>query len=282
MLTLTKKTLNVKGKLFDLSKPKVMGVINVTPDSFYDGGRYLQEDSLILQADKLVNEGVDIIDVGGYSSRPGAIDISEQEEVDRVAQAIHIIKKNHPSVPISIDTFRAAVAKYAVEAGAAMINDISGGSLDEDMFDIVATLRVPYIMMHMKGNPQTMQSLATYDNLIEEIIDFFQTRIDRLLRLGVYDIVIDPGFGFAKTLEQNYYLLKHLQALEILEHPILAGLSRKSMIYKKLGISPQDSLNGTTVLNTIALQNGASILRVHDVREASEVCQLVNFLNNTI
>ena len=268
-------TLNIKGRILDLSRPKVMGVINVTPDSFYDGSRFINEDSIILQADKLVNEGVDILDIGGYSSRPGAQEISIEEEIQRVYQSIQLIKKSHPGTPISVDTFRADVAKKAVEAGAVLVNDISGGTLDEDMFKMMANLRVPYIMMHMRGTPQNMQSLTQYDNILEEMIDFFRTRIETLQNLGVYDVVIDPGFGFAKTLEQNYYLLNHLTAFEILGRPILAGLSRKSMIYKQLGITPQDALNGTTVLNTIALQKGASILRVHDVKQAKEAIQLV-------
>ncbi|MGB0523575.1 MAG: dihydropteroate synthase [Flammeovirgaceae bacterium] len=280
MVIETKKTLNIRGRLLDLAKPKVMGVINVTPDSFYDGGRFINEDSIILQADKLVNEGVDIIDIGGYSSRPGAHEVSEKEEIQRVYQAISLLKKSHPRTPISVDTFRADVAKKAVEAGAALVNDISGGTLDEDMFHIIAELRVPYIMMHMRGTPRTMQKLTQYEHILEEIIDFFRTRIKKLHQLGVYDIVVDPGFGFAKTLAQNYYLLNHLQAFEILECPILAGLSRKSMIYKQLGITPQDALNGTTVLNTIALQKGASILRVHDVKQAKEAIQLVSCLNS--
>lgn len=279
MVIEAKKTLNIRGRILDLSRPKVMGVINVTPDSFYDGGRFIDEDSIILQADKLVNEGVDMIDVGGYSSRPGAQEISEEEEIQRVFQAIRLIKSNHPGTPISVDTFRADVAKKAVEAGAIAVNDISGGTLDENMFQMIASLRVPYIMMHMRGTPQNMQNLTHYSNILEEIIDFFRLRIEQLHRLGIYDVVIDPGFGFAKTLEQNYYLLNHLEAFTILDCPILAGLSRKSMIYKELGITPQDALNGTTVLNTIALQKGVSLLRVHDVKQAKEAIQLVHCLD---
>ena len=277
MVIEAKKTLNIKGRLLDLSKPKVMGILNVTPDSFFDGGKFQQEDAIILQADKLVNEGVDIIDIGGYSSRPGAAEVSEKEEVERVLQAVQLLRKSHPAVPISVDTFRADVAKNAVEAGASMINDISGGTLDQDMFDMVASLRVPYIMMHMRGNPQTMQALTQYNNILEEMIDFFRVRINKLVKMGVNDIVIDPGLGFAKSIEQNYYLLNHLKSFEVLGFPLLIGVSRKSMIYKKLGITPQEALNGTTVLHTLALQQGASILRVHDVKQAKEAIQLVRF-----
>lgn len=279
MLINTKQTLNIRGRVLDLSKPKVMGVINITPDSFFDGGRFINEDAIILQADKLINEGVDIIDIGGYSSRPGAAEVTEEMENQRVLHAIKLIKSSHPGTPISVDTFRADVAKNAVEAGAVMVNDISGGTLDDDMFSMLGDLRVPYIMMHMRGTPQNMQSLTQYDNILEEMIDFFRIRIEKLLRLGVNDIVVDPGFGFAKTLEQNYYLLNHLQAFEILDCPILVGVSRKSMIYKLLGVAPQDALNGTTVLHTVALQKGAAILRVHDVKEAKEAIQLVSCLN---
>jgi dihydropteroate synthase len=270
------KTLNIGGKLIDLSETKVMGILNVTPDSFYDGFNYTDETSILKQVEKMVSEGADFIDVGGYSTRPGAEDISEEEELNRVLPAIIVITKKFPDTSVSIDTFRAVVAKRAVEAGASLINDISGGDLDNKMFETVASLQTPYLLMHMKGTPQTMAEEATYENLIKEIIDYFHQKIFTLHRLGVKDIIVDPGFGFAKTVSQNFELLDKLDCLQILGKPILVGLSRKSMIWRTLETSPERALNGTTVLNTIALLKGASLVRVHDVREAKETIQLVN------
>jgi len=269
------KTLNVRGRLIDLSEPKIMGILNVTPDSFYDGFKYTDETSIFKQVEKMVSEGADFIDTGGYSTRPGADDISEEEELSRVLPAIKIISKNFPAVVISIDTFRASVAQRAVDEGASIINDISGGDLDPKMFEAVASLQVPYLLMHMKGTPKTMVTEATYENLLKEILDYFHQKIFKLHRLGVKDIIIDPGFGFAKTVDQNFDLLNKLDRFEIFEKTIMVGLSRKSMIWRTLKTNPEGALNGTTTLNTIALMKGASILRVHDVREAKEVIQLV-------
>jgi dihydropteroate synthase len=272
------KTLNVRGRLIDLSEPKIMGILNVTPDSFYDGLKYTDEASILKQVDKMVSEGVDFIDVGGNSTRPGAESISEEEELDRVLPAIKIISKNFPDTIISVDTFRSVVAKRAVEMGASMINDIAGGDLDPTMFDVVASLQVPYILMHMKGTPQTMMKETTYENLLKEIVDYFHRKIFKLKDLGIKDIIIDPGFGFAKTVDQNFELLNKLDHFEILEKPLLVGLSRKSLIWRTLKTNAEGALNGTTMLNTIALINGASILRVHDVHEAKEVVQLMQQL----
>src|SRR5258706_3051589 len=269
------KTLNVRGKLIDLSEPKIMGILNVTPDSFYDGLKYIDEASILKQAEKMISEGADFIDVGGYSTRPGAEEISEEEELNRVLPVITIIAKNFPDTIISVDTFRSGVARQAIEAGASMINDISGGEQDARMFETVASLGVPYILMHMKGDPQTMTKQTTYENILKEIIDYFHQKVFRLQKLGVKDVVIDPGFGFAKTVDQNFELLNKLDRFQILEKPMLVGLSRKSMIWRTLQTNPEGALNGTTVLNTIALLKGTSILRVHDVREAKEAIQLV-------
>jgi len=269
------KTLNVRGRVLDLTEPKIMGILNVTPDSFYDGLKYTDEKSILKQIEKMVSEGADFIDVGGNSTRPGAENISEKEELARVLPAIKTISKNFPTAIISIDTFRASVARHAVEEGASIVNDISGGDLDSNMFETIAALQVPYILMHMKGTPQTMMKEAVYKNLLKEIIDYFHQKIVRLHLLGIKDIIIDPGFGFAKTVGQNFILLNNLNRFEIIEKPMLVGLSRKSMIWRTLETSPEGALNGTTALNTIALMGGASILRVHDVREAKEVIQLV-------
>lgn len=271
------KTLKVNGTLVDLTTPRVMGILNVTPDSFFDGGRYLQNEAILEQAGKMVAEGADFIDVGGYSSRPGATDISAGEETNRVVPAIQLIKKEFPSVIISVDTFRAGVARKAVEAGASMINDISGGQ-DDAMFATVAALQVPYILMHMKGTPRTMTQQTQYTNLLKEITDYSLQRIGQLHALHVKDILVDPGFGFAKNTEQNFTLLNQLNHLHILSKPLLVGLSRKSMIWKTLETTPDFAQNGTTVLNTIALMKGASILRVHDVKEAKEAIRLVGKL----
>jgi dihydropteroate synthase len=270
----SKKTLNANGKIIDLSVPIVMGILNVTPDSFYDGGKYTSEKSILERVEKMLFEGAGIIDIGGYSSRPNAHDISIEEELTRVVPFIKKIKQEFPDSIVSIDTFRSEVARKSIDAGADIINDISGGSLDPEMFQTVSDLKVPYILMHMKGTPQTMVKLSQYQNMMVELIDYFQQKINQLQNLGVTEIVIDPGLGFAKTMDQNYELIRKLTYFNSLNFPILVGLSRKSMIYKTLGVSPEDTLNGTTVLNTIALMNGASILRVHDVKECVEAVKL--------
>lgn len=272
------KTLQVQGKIINLNPPKVMGILNVTPDSFYDGGRYNQDGTFLKQAEKMIREGVDFIDVGGYSSRPGAVDVPVEEELSRTIPVIRALKKEFPSVLLSIDTFRSQVADAAVNEGACIVNDISAGDLDPAMYETMARLQVPYIAMHMRGTPQTMNQLTHYENLLKDLIDFFHQKIQRLTTAGVKDVIVDPGFGFAKTPAQNFELLKNLNQLHILERPLLVGLSRKSMIWRTLEISSEDSLNGTSVLNTIALIKGASILRVHDVKEAREVIALMGRL----
>ncbi|MCG8474006.1 MAG: dihydropteroate synthase [Cytophagales bacterium] len=269
-----KKTLNAKGKALDLSTPAIMGILNVTPDSFFAGSRMQPGTELLAKAKKMVQDGAAILDIGGYSSRPGADDVSEEEESRRVCEAIAMLNKHLPEMPLSVDTFRASVAEQAVSAGASIINDISGGELDAQMFDTVAKLQVPYIMMHMRGTPQSMQQQTGYGNLMEDMLDFFHPKLTKLKQLGVNDVIIDPGFGFAKTLDQNYRLLRNMKQLHMLECLVLAGVSRKSMIYKLLDTSPEEALNGTTVLHTIALIQGASILRVHDVKEARECVRL--------
>ena len=253
-----------------------MGIINVTPDSFYVGSRKTSIPEIIGKASGLLDEGADFIDIGGYSSRPGASRLSEQEEIQRVVPAISEIIDRFPEAVVSIDTFRSQVAMKAMDAGALMVNDISGGNMDPDMIHLVSERKVPYIIMHMRGTPETMNTLTKYQNLTVEVMDFFQSRVSELHSLGMTDIIIDPGFGFSKTVDQNYVLLKNLQYFKALELPILVGFSRKSMIFKTLGLGPEDALNGTTVLNTIALQQGAGILRVHDVKEAVETIKLFN------
>ena len=269
------RTLNCAGNLIDLSTPKVMGILNLTPDSFYEGSRFSSNKKLLLHVEKMLQEGATFIDVGGYSSRPGADFVSEEEEHTRVVPAIEQIVKEFPEVLLSIDTFRSGVAKAGVEAGAVMVNDISGGDLDKKMLPTVAKLQVPYIMMHMRGTPQTMTKFTDYDNVTRDIVAYFSEKIALTNKLGLNDLVIDPGFGFAKTRQQNFELLNHISHLKILEKPLLVGISRKSMIYKTLKTTPEKALNGTTVLNTVALLKGASILRVHDVKEAVEAIQLV-------
>lgn len=273
------KTLNIGGRLLDLGTPRVMGILNVTPDSFYDGGKFTDEKSVLEHVKKMLDEGADIIDIGGYSSRPGATDITEGEEGERVVPVIQLILKNYPDAIISIDTFRSSIAKKAVAAGAMIINDISGGEQDPLMFETVACLNVPYILMHMRGTSKTMTKLTEYKDLIKDITDYFNKKIYQLRQLGVKDIVIDPGFGFAKTAEQNFELLHHLDYFKIMGVPILAGLSRKSMIWRTLNQAPEDALAGTTALNTAALLKGASILRVHDVKEAVACIKLINRLH---
>jgi dihydropteroate synthase len=270
----SKKTLNLRGDVIDLSYPIVMGILNVTPDSFYDGGFHNDEMRMLEKVGHMLTDGATIIDIGGYSSRPGAKDVSEKEEIDRVVPAIRAIMKEYPDAYVSVDTFRASVAEAAVSEGAVMVNDISAGSLDGKMFATIGKLNVAYVLMHMRGNPQTMQALTGYDNILLEVIDFFQKKINELREHKVKDIIIDPGFGFAKTVDQNYDLLKHLNYFRLLNLPVLAGMSRKSMIYKKLNTTSEKALNGTTALNAIALMNRVSILRVHDVSEALEAITL--------
>ena len=270
--------INCNGKLIDLSTPKVMGILNVTPNSFYDGGKHKEINSIIHQVDKMLSEGADFIDIGAYSSKPSAEFVSEEEEIKRLVHIIKELVETFPTIILSVDTFRANVAKASVENGVAMVNDISAGLLDDKMLETVADLKVPYIMMHMRGNPQTMQSLTDYNDIVKEMIFYFSERIQKARSFGISDIVIDPGFGFAKTLEQNYEVLHKMELFSMLELPLLAGISRKSMIYKVLEKTPQEALNGTSVLNTIALQKGAKILRVHDVKEAVECIKLVSKL----
>jgi len=271
-------TINCKGNLIDLTSPKVMGILNVTPNSFFDGGKYADENSVLQQVEKMLVDGATFIDVGAYSSKPNAEFVSENEEISRLIPVIELILKNFPETLISVDTFRATVAKKAIENGACIINDISAGSLDENMIQTVAKIQVPYIMMHMKGNPQTMQSLAQYENIVKEMLFYFSEKVAQARSLGINDLIIDPGFGFAKTLEQNFEVMNTLELFQMLELPLLVGVSRKSMIYKTLETSAEFALNGTTVLNTIALQKGAKILRVHDVKEAIECVKLYNSL----
>lgn len=270
------KTLNLKGRLISLSTPLVMGILNVTPDSFYAGSRKQTEAAVEEQIQTLLEEGGTIIDIGGYSSRPDADDVSVEEEMERLAFALRILSTHYPEALVSVDTFRAEVARRCVEEyGVAMVNDISGGELDPKMFTTVADLHVPYIMMHMRGTPKTMQQHTDYNDLVGEIMQYFATKVQQLHLLGVNDVILDPGFGFSKTLEQNYELMRRLREFSLFDLPLLVGISRKSMIYKFLGGTPAESLNGTTVLNTIALLNGANILRVHDVRAAVEAVKLV-------
>lgn len=267
-------TLNLRGRLFSLHTPRIMGILNVTPDSFYAGSRLQDNDEILDRASAMIRDGADILDIGGYSTRPGADMVSPEEEMNRVVNAIQLLTQRYPDVPISVDTFRSVVARKAVEAGAAMINDVSGGELDQAMFETVADLHVPYILMHMRGTPQTMSTMTQYDNLLKTVADYFHQKIHQLRRLGVHDVIIDPGFGFAKTPEQNFELLRRLSYFTIFELPILVGLSRKSMIWKTLETNADNALNGTTALHMLALTNGARLLRVHDVREARECIAL--------
>ena len=267
-------TLNCKGRLLAIDKPLVMGVINATPDSFYGGSRLDGVDEIVAKAEKMLNDGADIIDIGGQSTRPGSELISADEEIGRVVPAVKAIANKFPEVFISIDTFYSKVAIAAVNAGATMVNDISAGSMDNKMIETVAELKVPYILMHMKGTPQTMQQNAVYENVTREVLDFFIAKTNDLKNAGIVDIIIDPGFGFAKTIDQNFELLKNLSVFKMLDKVLMLGISRKSTIYKTLGVNADDALNGTTILNTIGLMNGASILRVHDVKEAKEAVKL--------
>ena len=265
-----KDTINIKGSLMDLSIPKVMGILNITPDSFYKDSRYVDSDKTIIQVSNMISDGMDILDLGGYSSRPGAKHITEQEEIDRVVPIIEIISKEFPDMPISIDTFRSRVAEKALGKGANIINDISAGEMDSNMFEVVSEANVPYIVMHMKGTPQNMSDNPTYDDVINDMLLYFSDKVNRLRQLNVSDIILDAGFGFGKTLSHNYEILNKYELLNSLGLPTLTGVSRKSLINKVLGTKPEDALNGTTVLNTVALMKGAKILRVHDVKEAKE------------
>ena len=267
-------TLNCKGRLLVVDKPLVMGIINATPDSFFGGSRFNEVDEIVAKAEKMLSDGADLIDIGGQSTRPGSELISPDEEIKRVVPAIKAIIQKFPDTLISIDTFYSKVAIDAVNGGAALVNDISAGGMDKKMIETVAHLKVPYILMHMKGTPQTMQQNAVYENVNREALDFFITKTNELRKAGVLDIIIDPGFGFGKTIDHNFELLKTLSVFKMLDKPILVGLSRKSTIYKTLGVNADEALNGTSVLNTIALMNGASVLRVHDVKEAKEAVTL--------
>ena len=269
-----KATLNAGGKLIDLSTPKVMGIINLTPDSFYADSRKQDTQSALLQAEKMLDDGAAFLDIGAYSSRPGAEDISVQQEMDRLLPVVEAIIDAFPDAVLSIDTFRAQIAEAAIKAGAHIINDIGGGQLDADMFTTIARLQVPYILMHMKGTPQNMNQLAQYDDVFNEVFDYFTDKYYQLKQLGIKDVILDPGFGFAKKPAHSYALMNRLQDFNALQLPVLAGISRKNMIYKTLGITAAEALNGTTALNTIALTKGANILRVHDVKEAVEAVKI--------
>ncbi len=271
------KTINCKGKLIDLLTPKVMGILNLTPDSFYDGGKLGSEKEIIYQAEKMLKEGATFLDLGGYSSRPGANFVSEADELNRVLPAVKTLIKEFPNVNLSIDTFRSKIAKTCIENGACMINDISAGLLDPQMLEVIANYQVPLVMMHMRGTPETMMLNTNYENLTNDILYFFSERIAKARALGINDIIVDPGFGFSKKLDQNFELFDDLELFSFLNTPILIGISRKSMIQKTLNISATESLNGTTALHAIAIQKGVSILRVHDVKEAFET---INLLQN--
>ncbi|MBO0321894.1 dihydropteroate synthase [Muricauda sp. CAU 1633] len=271
-------TINCKGKLIDLSVPKVMGILNLTPDSFYDGGKYKDEAAIMKQVEKMLEDGASFIDMGAYSSRPGAEHVDEDEELKRMLPIVELILSHFPDTLISVDTFRSKVAAESLERGAAIINDISAGNLDPEMFSTIAKFQVPYIMMHLKGTPQSMQKEAVYDDLIKDLRFYFSQKMQEATSKKINDIIIDPGFGFAKTTEQNYTLLNHLDLFKTYEAPLLIGLSRKSMIYKVLNSSPKEALNGTTALHTIALLKGVNILRAHDVKEAVECVKLVEAL----
>lgn len=279
----TKKTLNCRGRLVDLShSPAVMGILNVTPDSFFAGSRVMNAASDIVdRAGQMLREGATFLDIGGYSTRPGAEEVNPAQEADRVLPAIEAILRTWPDALISVDTFRADVARQAVEAGACLINDVAGGTLDPAMFETVAMLRVPYVLMHLRGTPQTMQSLAKYQDVTAEVIDELGAQLARLRALNVSDVILDPGIGFAKTPAQNFALLNQLEAFRLFNEPVLVGVSRKTTIWRTLGITADEALNGTTVLNTVALLKGASILRVHDVREAVEAVTLVNHVRSS-
>ena len=268
-------TLNCKGKLLVTDKPLIMGIINATPDSFYEGSRYTGVDAILQQAEQMLNEGADILDIGGQSTRPGSEQVTAEEELKRVLEGIGAIHTKFPPAIISVDTYYSLVAKEATAAGASIVNDISAGSIDAEMIPTVASLQVPYVLMHMKGTPRTMQEAAHYENVTKEVLDFFIVKVNELHKAGIHDIIIDPGFGFGKNIAHNFELLRNLSVFKMLECPVLLGISRKSTISKTLGVTAAQALNGTTVLHTIGLMNGANILRVHDVKEARETIQLV-------
>lgn len=272
-------TINCKGNLIDFNFPKVMGILNLTPDSFYDGGKYSDEKSILKQSEKMLTEGASFIDLGGYSTRPGAADISPDEELSRMLPIVELLLKEFPKALLSIDTFRSEIAERCLAIGAAMINDISAGIQDGKMMGVIAKNKVPYIMMHMRGTPKNMQELCAYDDIIIDIRHYFSERIALARSLGINDIIIDPGFGFSKTRQQNFELLQHLELFQTFETPVLVGLSRKSMIYKTLDIDAISALNGTTALNMLALDKGVKMLRVHDVKEAMECVKLYDELN---
>lgn len=272
--------LNCNGKLIDISSPKVMGILNITPDSFFDGGKYQNEKEILAQVEKMISEGATFIDVGAYSSRPGAKHISENEELERIVPIIKLLVKKFPDILLSIDTFRSEIAKRCINEGASLINDISAGNMDDKMFKTVAQLQVPYILMHMQGTPQNMQGNPQYENVVKELIFYFSKKIYELRNLGLNDMIIDVGFGFGKTIKQNFEILDKLELFQSLETPSLVGLSRKSMLYKTLKTSPEKALNATTTANTIAILKGANILRVHDVKEAIEAIEIVSQLKN--
>lgn len=275
--------MKIKGQLIDFSVPKVMGVLNITPDSFYDGGRYTEKEKIVSKVEKMICEGVDFIDVGANSSRPGAAVISYEEELRRLSETMELLRSGFPESIISIDTFRSGIARKMVEEyGADMINDISAGDMDKEMFSTIADLRIPYVMMHMQGTPKTMQKNPKYNNVVKEIITVFVCKMEKLKRLGVDDIILDPGFGFGKNLDHNYELMNGLGLFTVLNKPIMVGVSRKSMIGKLLGCTPDEALNGTVVLNTVALMKGVDILRVHDVKEAVEAIKIIEKLNQFV
>jgi dihydropteroate synthase len=274
MLQVSKKTLNIRGTLLDLSTPVVMGIMNITPDSFYSGSRVVSSDQIVEKAGQMISEGAGILDIGGYSTRPGAREVSAQEEGDRIESAVEPLAKYFPGLIISVDTFRAEVAERGVDKGAHIVNDVAGGTLDDAMFEAVARMRVPYILMHMRGTPETMNQLTAYERLVPDILRDLRQKVAVLQSKGVADLIIDPGFGFAKSIAQNFELMRELKQFKLLGYPLLVGISRKTTIYKTLQVSPEDALNGTTVLNTLALERGASILRVHDVKPAVEAVKL--------
>lgn len=272
------KSINCNGTLIDLSSPKIMGILNITPDSFFDGGKYNNPQAIINHVEKMLNEGATFIDVGAYSSRPGAKHISENEELERISPIIKLLITEFPNLVISIDTFRSEIANYCINEGACLVNDISAGNLDEKMFSTISKLQVPYIMMHMQGTPRNMQTKPTYEDVVKEVLFYFSKKLTELRLLGIHDIIADVGFGFGKTIDQNYQLLKNLDLFKNLDIPTLVGLSRKSMLFKPLEINQNKALNATTSANTIALLNGANILRVHEVKEANEAIKIVELL----
>ena len=275
-----KFSLNIKGKIFELNSPKIMGILNATPDSFFKDSRVNTVTQILHKAEKMLDEGAHILDIGGFSTRPNAEEVSIEEEITRILPLIDAISREFPEAIVSIDTFRSKVAKQAIEAGASIINDISGGQADSDMFETVVQLKVPYIMMHMRGTPTTMMKNVTYENVVKEVVQFFSQQVSILKKMGHNDIIIDPGFGFSKTIEQNYELLKHLNHLQMVGCPILIGVSRKTMIYKLLKTTPEMALNGTNILNFASLEKGARILRVHDVKESRETIELFSAIYN--